>query len=63
MYKKFRVGLRKIIARGIFYSIKIESYKIIYDKKYNRFKLKKFLILIIKLVAKNTKLKQPKFIL
>jgi len=63
MYKIFWDCLRKIIARGFFYTIKIESYKVIYDKKYNRSKLKKIVIFIIKLIAKNTKLKQPKFIL
>jgi FkbM family methyltransferase len=58
----FFSNIKKIIDRGFFYTTKIELYKIIFDEKYINSKLRRYLLKIITLLAKKTKLSQPKFI-
>ena len=63
MNKIWIINLKKAKDRGLFYTIKIELYKIIFDPKYSNHKAKPIILKIIKLFAKNTNLKQPSFIL
>ena len=63
MNKIWIINLKKAKDRGLFYTIKIELYKIIFDIKYSNHKAKPIILKIIKLFAKNTNSKKPSFIL
>jgi len=54
---------KKIIDRGFFYTAKIELYKIIFDEKYKKSPLRKYLVIIINFISRNTNLSQPKLII
>ena len=63
MNKEWFINLSKVKDRGLFYTIKIELYKIIFDPKYANSKIHSIALKIIKLIVKNTNLRQPAFIL
>jgi len=57
------INLKKIKYRGVFYTIKIEVYKILLDQKYTKSRLKKIALVILKFFAKNLRIKQAQFFL
>jgi FkbM family methyltransferase len=63
MNSTWAINLKKIKDRGIFYTIKIEIYKILLDQKYSNSKLKKIALVTLKFFAKNLKIKQAQFFL
>ena len=63
MTEKFVIQIKKMFRRGVFYSVKIELYKVLYDEKYSKSQIRKHANKLITFLAKNTNLNQPKFIL
>jgi FkbM family methyltransferase len=63
MKNKHLTNINKLYSRGILYSIKIEIYKVLFDEKYTNSKIRKYAHEVIKILAKNTHLSQPRFIL
>jgi hypothetical protein len=61
MMKNIFINLNKVIKRGIFYSFKIEIYKIFFDEKYTNTKKRKFLTSCLSIILK-TNFQQPRFI-
>ena len=55
--------IKKIINRGVFYTAKIEFYKIIFDEKYENSIMRKYLIRMINYISINTNISQAKFII
>lgn len=63
MHRKYLVNINKLLSRGILYSFKIEIYKMLYDEKYSNSHFRRYIYKIVAVIAKNTTLSQPKFIL
>ena len=61
MKKNVFYNLNKVIKRGIFYSFKIEIYKMFFDEKYTNTKKRKFLVSCLSVFIK-TNFQQPRFI-
>jgi len=63
MNNNWHISFTKAKDRGLFYSLKIEIFKILFDQKYTNSRIKPIIFFSIKIVAKYTNFKQPKFIL
>ena len=63
MNNNWRISFTKAIDRGLFYSLKIEIFKILFDQKYTRSRIRPIIFISTKILAKFTNFKQPKFIL
>jgi FkbM family methyltransferase len=63
MQNKHLVNVNKLFSRGALYSLKIEIYKILYDEKYSNSQFRRWVYKFVEIIAKNTNLSQPKFIL
>lgn len=63
MFNNIVIKFNKVYSRGVFYSVKIELYKVLYDEKYSKSHTRKYAEKILKFLAEKTNFNQPKFIL